>query len=67
MAKSPEDAVILSCFCKNSLGILFKLKISKNKSKMSIQQCIVVQNIITEPSSSYAYTNKNQGKCHEDY
>lgn len=32
MAKSPEDAVILSCFCKNSLGILFKLKISKNKS-----------------------------------
>lgn len=40
MAKSPEDAVILSCFYKNSLGILFKLKISKNKSKMSIQQCI---------------------------
>lgn len=34
---------------------------------MSIQQCTVVQNIITEPSSSYAYTNKNQGKCHEDY
>lgn len=43
---------------------------------MSIQQCTVVQKIITEPtkisdkkkpSSSYAYTNKNQGKCHEDY
>lgn len=32
MAKSPADAVIFFTASAKSLGILFKLKISKNKS-----------------------------------